>query len=72
MNDATKKWQDNSRCHKHSEGRHTFVAAMTSTKNDRHEVMLWMCSHCRQYSHTQEIQDANTANHDGMYRAIDA
>jgi hypothetical protein len=30
-----------------------------------------MCCHCRQYSSAQEIQDANTANHSGMYGSVD-
>ncbi len=63
----TKKWLDNSRCHLHPDGIHTFVAANASTQNNRWEVMLWMCSHCRQYSGAQEVQNANTANHEGMY-----
>lgn len=70
MNDL-EKWIDNSICHRHPDGVHTFTAADASTKNNRWEVTRWMCCHCRQYSGAQEIQNANTANHGEMYFAND-
>ena len=68
MNDS-EKWNDKLKCNRDADFKHIFAPSDVDTRNNRWQVMLWMCVHCGQYIPAHEFQTANTLNHSEMYIA---
>jgi hypothetical protein len=66
MNES-EKWNDKLWCSENADNFHTFTPSDVDTRNNRWQVMSWMCVHCGQYIPAHEFQTANTYNHDEMY-----